>query len=265
MPYHLSLAETRMEQAEFDDHTVVVTGGSQGIGAAVACAFAQAGARTVVHYRSNREAAESVVAKINAAGGRAIALPGRLDVGDEVEAFFAASEKAFGPANVLINNAGAFPNSALLDMSEDDWRKMYADNMDTMFLCTKVAAQAMKEAGGGVIINMASISAENPGPDHAHYNSAKAAAVMFTRSAAQELGPHNIRVNAVSPGVVYSPVIEANWPEGVARFRAAAPLGCLVQPEDVAHACVFLASSKAARITGANLPVDAGVLSAKIY
>ncbi|MBT5220034.1 MAG: SDR family oxidoreductase [Woeseia sp.] len=254
-----------MERLEFEGHTVVVTGGSQGIGAAVAEAFAAVGAKIVVHYRSNKEAADSVVSRISAAGGTAVALSARLDVGSEVDAFFAAVRDAYGATTILINNAGAFPNSALLDMTEDEWRRMYADNMDSMFLCTKTAGLGMKQAGGGVIINMASISAEIPGPDHAHYNSAKAAAVMFTRSAAQELGPHNIRVNAVSPGVVFRSDIEELWPEGVARFCAAAPLGCLVQPEDVANACVFLASDKAARITGVNLPVDAGVLSAKIY
>ncbi len=250
---------------EFEGETVVVTGGSQGIGAAVSAAFAAGGARTVVHFRSNKDAAESVVAKICDSGGTAIAISARLDVGNEVDALFAAVEDAYGPATILINNAGAFPNSALLDMTEAEWRRMYADNMDSMFLCTKTAGLGMKKAGGGVIINMASISAISPGPDHSHYNSAKAAAVMFTSSAAQELGPHNIRVNAVSPGVVFRSDIEELWPEGVARFRASAPLGCLVQPEDVANACVFLASDNAARITGINLPVDAGVLSAKIY
>lgn len=254
-----------MEGLEFEGQTVVVTGGSQGIGAAVADAFAAGGARTVVHYRSNKDAADAVVAKIKAAGGTAIALSARLDVGDEVDAFFAAVEETYGVTTILVNNAGAFPNSSLLDMTEKEWRQMYADNMDSMFLCTKAAGLGMQRAGGGVIINMASISAVIPGPDHSHYNSAKAAAVMFTSSAAQELGPYNIRVNAVSPGVVFRSDIEELWPEGVARFRAAAPLGCLVQPEDVANACIFLASDKAARITGANLPVDAGVLSAKIY
>jgi len=254
-----------MKGLEFAGQILVVTGGSQGIGAAVAESFAAAGARAVVHYRSNKKAAEKVVKRISDAGGRAIALAANLDVADEVNAFFAAVENEFGCASILVNNAGSFPNTALLDMTEADWRKMYADNMESMFLCTKVAGIGMREAGGGVIINMASISAVNPGPDHAHYNSAKAAAVMFTSSAAQELGPHNIRVNAVSPGVVFRSDIEDVWPEGVARYRAAAPLGCLVTPEDIANACLFLASDKAARITGVNLPVDAGVLCAKIY
>jgi NAD(P)-dependent dehydrogenase (short-subunit alcohol dehydrogenase family) len=126
-----------MERLEFEGHTVVVTGGSQGIGAAVAEAFAAVGAKTVVHYRSNKEAADSVVARISAAGGTAVALSARLDVGSEVDAFFAAVGDAHGATTILINNAGAFPNSALLDMTEDEWRRMYADTTWTVCFCVR--------------------------------------------------------------------------------------------------------------------------------
>lgn len=254
-----------MKQTDFKDRTVIVTGGSQGIGAAIAMAFAAEGARIVVHYRSNQGAADSVVDAIKEKGGEAIALAAHLDHELEVEDFFSQAEKAFGPVDVLINNAGAFPNSHLLDISQQQWRQMFADNVESTFLCTRIAAQSMQRSGGGVIINMTSISAINPGPNHAHYNSAKAAVAMFTRSAAQELGQHGIRVNAVAPGLVDRPDLEKEWPEGVERFRQASPLSCVVQPQDVANACVFLASDNAARITGVILPVDSGVTSAPIY
>ena len=254
-----------MPRSDFKDRTVVVTGSSHGIGAAIAKTFANAGANVVVHYRSSKDRAEALVAGITSGGGKAIALPASLDRSDEVDEFYSQIESAYGAVDVLINNAGNYPNSSLLEMSLEDWQKMYADNTVSTFLCTKAAALAMKESGGGAIVNITSISAAHPGPDHAHYNSAKAAIDMFTRSAAQELGAHNIRVNAVAPGVVFSADIEENWPDGVKRFREAAPLGCLVQPEDVANACVFLASDDAARITGVTLPVDSGVLSAKVY
>lgn len=253
------------EQTDFSERTVIVTGGGQGIGAAIAAAFASRGARTVVHYRSNQDAAESVVAGISDSGGDAIALAAHLDREDEVDQLFSLADKAFGPVAVLINNAGTYPNSPLLDISTQQWRQMYADNVESTFQCTKAAARSMQRSGGGAIVNIASISAMNPGPDHAHYNSAKAAVVMFTRSAAQELGTYNIRVNAVAPGLVNRPGLEEQWPDGVRRYRQAAPLSCLVQPEDVANACVFLASDAAARITGAVLPVDSGVTSAQIY
>lgn len=257
--------QTLAALTDFARRTVIVTGGSQGIGAAIATAFASRGARTVVHYRSNRDAAESLVAGISDSGGDAIAMPARLDRDNEVDEFFSLTNKSFGPVDILVNNAGTFPNAPILEITPEQWRQMYADNVESAFLCTRAAARSMQDSGGGVIVNIASISAINPGPDHAHYNSAKAAVVMLTRSAAQELGPHNIRVNAVAPGLVDRPDLEEQWPDGVRRYRQAAPLSCVVQPDDVANACLFLASGAAARITGAVLPVDSGVTSAQIY
>lgn len=254
-----------MQGREFEGRSVVVTGGSQGIGAATAMAFADKGANVVVHFRSNSDLADAVVRQITECGGNAISQSASLDQEHEVEALFGKVLSTFGSVDVLINNAGNYPNAPLLEMSLEQWQRMYTDNVDTTFLCTRVAAVAMKKAAGGNIINVASISALHPGPEHSHYNSAKAAVVMFTQSAAQELGPHNIRVNAVAPGVVHRDDLEEQWPDGVKRFLDAAPLSCLVMPGDVANACVFLASDDAARITGVTLPVDSGVTSAKIY
>ena len=248
-----------------DGKTAIVTGASQGIGAAIAIAYGAAGANVVVHYRSGREAADGIVDTIAKNGGQAVALGASLNDAEEVDRLFSATTTAFGTVDVLINNAGSFPNSPLLDMSLDDWQQMYSNNMESTFLCTKAAGKLMKEAAGGSIINIASTSALNPGNDHSHYNSAKAAAVMFTKSAAQELGQFNIRVNAVAPGLVYRPGLEEQWPDGYARFCEAAPLSCVVQPEDVADACLFLSSDKAARITGITLPIDAGVLTTMAY
>ena len=251
--------------SDFDGKTVVVTGASQGIGAAIARGYAAAGANVIVHYRSSRGPAEGVVHSISENGGSAIAIAAALNDADDVDRLFTTVTDKFGGVDVLVNNAGSFPNSPLLDIGLDDWQRMYADNVESTFLCTKAAGNAMKNANGGSIVNIASTSALNPGSDHAHYNSAKAAVVMFTQSAAQELGPHNIRVNAVAPGLVYRPGLEEQWPDGFNRYCDAAALSCVVQPEDVANACLFLSSDKAARITGTTLPVDAGVLTAMVY
>ena len=251
--------------SDLDGRTVIVTGASQGIGAAIARAYATAGAKVVVHYRSSREPAEEIVNSISKHGGNAVAIAAALNQVDDVDRLFAAVTDTYGNADVLINNAGSFPNSPLLDLGLDDWQRMYADNVESTFLCTKAASNTMKDAGGGSIINIASTSAINPGSDHAHYNSAKAAVVMLTQSAAQELGQYNIRVNAVAPGLVYRPGLEEQWPDGFNRYCNAAPLSCVVQPEDIANACLFLSSDKAARITGVTLPVDAGVLTAMAY
>jgi len=251
--------------SDFDNKTVIVTGASQGIGAAIVRAYAAAGANVVVHYRSSKEPADEIVNNITKNGGSAVAISAALNEVNDVDRLFAEVTDAFGNVDVLINNAGSFPNSPLLDLGLDDWQRMYSDNVESTFLCTKAAGNSMKNASGGSIINIASTSALNPGSDHAHYNSAKAAVVMFTQSAAQELGQYNIRVNAVAPGLVYRPGLEEQWPDGFNRYCNAAALSCVVQPEDIADACLFLSSNKAARITGTTLPVDAGVLTAMVY
>ena len=252
-------------RSDLDGKTVIVTGASQGIGAAIAKGYAAAGANTVVHYRTSKEPADAIVNAISKNEGIAIAIPGALNEVEDVDRLFTKVKEAFGNVDVLINNAGSFPNSPLLDLSLDDWRRMYSDNMESTFLCTKAAGNIMMDHHGGAIVNIASTSALNPGTDHAHYNSAKAAVVMFTQSAAQELGQYNIRVNAIAPGLVYRPGLEEHWPDGFSRYCNAAPLSCVVQPEDIANACLFLSSDNAARITGITLPVDAGVLTAMAY
>jgi NAD(P)-dependent dehydrogenase (short-subunit alcohol dehydrogenase family) len=244
----------------------IVTGASQGIGAGIATRFATAGARVVVHYRRDRQAAKHVVARIKAAGGTAVAITAKLDTEAGVAHFFAEADDRLGPADILINNAGQnFPLHPLAEISLDEWRAMFRDNLESMFLSTRAAAAVMRERGGGAIVNIGSISASNPASDHSHYNSAKAAVLAFTRSCAQELGPAGIRVNSVSPGLIYKAGIEKAWPEGVERWLARVPLGRLGEAEDIADACLFLASPAARWITGQNLVVDGGMLVARPY
>jgi NAD(P)-dependent dehydrogenase (short-subunit alcohol dehydrogenase family) len=146
-------------------------------------------------------------------------------------------------------------------MSEAEWEAVLGDNLRSVHLCTQAAARAMVKQGiHGAIVNNASIEGVSPEPDHSHYDAAKAGVLMHTRSAAYELAPHGIRVNAVSPGLIWQPGIEQSWPEGVARWQAAAPLKRLGLAEDVADACLFLASPAARWITGVNLFVDGGVM-----
>lgn len=243
----------------------LVTGASQNIGAGIARRLAEAGAAVAVHYRSREESAAEVVGAIAAAGGRAHALQADLAETGGVERLIAGTLEAFGALDIAINNAGAFPVRPLLDMTLDEWQAMYADNVESAFLCTQAAARRMREAGGGAIVNVASIEALAPAPDHSHYGSAKAAVAMFTRAAAQELGPYGIRVNAVSPGLIARPGIAEDWPDGVQRWMKQVPLRRLGEAEDVADACLFLASPAARFISGHNLVVDGGMLSAKIY
>ncbi|MEX2495209.1 MAG: SDR family NAD(P)-dependent oxidoreductase [Woeseia sp.] len=243
----------------------IVTGASQGIGASIARRFAEAGASVVVHYRRSDTGAAEVEASVKAAGGEALCVQAELGHASAVNEMIDQALERFGRLDILVNNAGMFPTQTLLDMQQSDWREMYESVVDTTMLCTQAAARQMKSSGGGAIVNIGSIGAVHPARDHSHYNSAKAAVVMFTRSAALEFGRYGIRVNTVSPGLIARPGIEKEWPDGVARWQTKAPLRRLGEPEDVADACLFLASSAARWITGHNLIVDGGITSAAIY
>lgn len=236
----------------------LVTGASGTIGRGIAVRFAEAGSAVVVHHHRNRAGADAVVREIEAAGGAATALA--ADLADDAachELVHAAAAWA-GRLDTLVNNAGIQPVEALPSMPAASWRTMLETNVTSAFNCTQAAAEVM--AGhGGAVVHIASIEAARPAPGHAHYSSAKAALVMHARAAALEYGPHGIRVNSVSPGLVDRPGLATDWPDGVARWRRAAPLTRLGAATDVANACVFLASPLAAWITGHDLVVDGGV------
>ena len=256
---------TTQELLNFTNKIVIVTGASQGIGAGTARRFAEAGANVVVHYRGGKAGADAIVDEIIANKGNALAVQAELATEVGSHSLIAETLKAYGGLDVLINNAGIFPNSSLLKMTLEDWQAMYAANVETAMLCTKAAATHMKDAGGGAIVNIGSVSALNPANAHSHYNSAKAAVLMLTRSAAQELGEFNIRVNTVSPGLIARPGLEEQWPEGVKRWQDQAPLGRIGEPDDIADACLFFASPAARWVTGQNLVLDGGLLSSMIY
>jgi NAD(P)-dependent dehydrogenase (short-subunit alcohol dehydrogenase family) len=237
-----------------------VTGASGGIGAAIAVGFGAAGAGVVVHFHSDWGGAEAVAARVAGEGGRASIFGCDLTAPGAAESLIAAAVADTGRIDVLINNAGRQPVVALTDMTEAEWRDVVETNVHATFLCSKAASDRMIEQGdGGSIVHIASIEASHPARGHAHYGAAKAAIVMHARSAALELGPYGIRVNSVSPGLVARDGLADDWPDGVARYQAAAPLGRLVEGADVAAACLFLASPLAAAITGHDLVVDAGV------
>src|SRR5690606_7157360 len=205
--------------------TAIVTGASGGIGAGIARRFAEAGANVVCHYNSNRDAAEQVVAAIGKAGGNAVTM--QADISGETGAarLVADATGHFGGLDILINNAGQQPVKALAEVSEAEWTAMMAANATGPFLLVRAMVAALREAGrGGSVVNIASIEGHHPAPWHGHYATSKAALLMFTKAAALEFGEYNIRVNAVCPGLIHRDGIEEGWPEGVARWQAAAPL-----------------------------------------
>jgi NAD(P)-dependent dehydrogenase (short-subunit alcohol dehydrogenase family) len=247
---------------DFRGKVALVTGAGGGLGHGIAARFAEAGAAVVAHYRHRADEAAALVLKIATGGGRAIAVAGDLGREEDVARLMARALEAFGRLDVLVNNAGTYPMAGVLDMTTAEWDEVMASNLRTTFLCTQAAARQMaSQEEGGAIVNITSIEAESPAPGHSHYNAAKAGVFMYTRAAAQELGRHGVRVNAVAPGLIWREGIEEAWPDGVARWKRAAPLLRLGTAEDVADACLFLASPGARWITGATLTVDGGVMT----
>lgn len=257
---------TTQELLDFTGRVTIVTGGGIGIGAGIALRFAEAGAAVVVNYKTSETGAKDVVSRIESIGGQAVAVQADVTQREDVERLVAIAVDTFGRLDVLVNNAGVYPSTFLMDMTDQDWDSVIAANLDSTFLCTQLAARQMIAQGdGGAIINIASIEAENPAPMHSHYNAAKAGVVMHACAAANELGSHGIRVNTVSPGLIWSPDIEDGWPDGVERWKKSAPLTRLGMPDDIADACLFLASPAARWITGINLRVDGGVMTRQIF
>lgn len=247
---------------DFSGKTVLVTGGGKGLGTGIALRFAEAGARLIVHYHASQSAAQVVVDGLGAAGHQAVAVEADLTREDQVQQLMAQSVKVYGQIDVLVNNAGIYPVSGLLNITPAEWEATINANLRSVYLCTQAAARHMIAQGNsGAVVNISSVEATQPGVHHSHYAASKAAVETFTRAAAYELGVHSIRVNAVAPGLIWREGIEQAWPDGVNRWLQAAPLKRLGMPDEVADAVLFLASPAGRWITGATLVVDGGVLS----
>ncbi|GGQ63810.1 SDR family NAD(P)-dependent oxidoreductase [Streptomyces flaveolus] len=244
-----------------DGQVALVTGAGGGIGRGIALRFAEEGAAVAVHCRTGVRAAREVAGRIRDHGGRTVVL--RADLTDEDACRRLVEEAADwggGRLTALVNNAGVQPVRELAGMTAAEWRAVVDTNLTGVFACTQAAAGLMRtQDGGGTVTHIASIEAGAPAAGHAHYGASKAAVVMHARSAALEYGPWGVRVNSVSPGLVDREGLEEAWPDGVRRWRRAAPTGRLGRPEDVGDACVFLASRLASWITGHDLVVDGGV------
>ncbi len=244
----------------------VVTGASAGIGAGIARRLAEAGASVAVHYRGGKADAEAVVDGIRAAGGRATTVHAELTDPAAVRAAFAGIEASLGPVDILVNNAARQTHSTIAAMDPDEFRAMMAVNLDAVFNATQVATAAMVGRGsGGGIVNIASIEGLYPALTHPHYATTKAGLIMFTRAAALEYGRHGIRVNAVSPGVIFREGILENWPDGVKRWMEAVPLGRMGEDDDVANAVLYLVAPASGFVTGANIVVDGGMTATPAF
>jgi 3-oxoacyl-[acyl-carrier protein] reductase len=239
----------------------VVTGASKGIGAAIARHLAEAGAAVVVNYASSKQGADRVVAEITGAGGRAVAVQGDMSKPADIKRLFAETKKAFGRLDVLVNNAGIYEFAPLESITPEHFHKQFDLNVLGLILASQ---EAVKHFGpeGGRIINLSSVVATLAPPSTSVYSATKAAVTAVTRSLAQELGPRNIRVNAINPGLVETEGVHAaGISEGDFRkqIEAQTPLGRIGQPQDIAPAAVFLASDDSRWITGETLYIAGGL------
>jgi 3-oxoacyl-[acyl-carrier protein] reductase len=245
------------------NRVVMVTGGATGIGATVVQQFARAGYAVACCYNKSEEAAQALAARL--AHEKKEILTVKMDVArsSEVRPGIALISSHFGgPITVLVNNAGDVIKTAPVEeMDEELWDLVLAVNLKGAFLCAKHCIPGMKSSGWGRIINVSSISARSGGgPGAAHYAASKAGVESLTRSLAKEVAPFNITVNAVSPGVVLTPIHERhNTPETLERLRQLVPLQRLGEPEEVASVVEFLASEGASYVTGAIVPINGGM------
>ena len=241
------------EQIDLTGRVVVVTGAGGGIGAGIIRRMAAAGASVVAHTRAS---------PVDLSGGQVFEFRADLTNEHGPAAVVDAAREHFGRVDALVNNAGIQPVAPFTELDDQQWGEMIDTNLTAVHRLTQVAASAMADQGtGGSIVHIASIEAQHPTPVHGHYATSKAGLVMHAKAAALAWGPHGIRVNSVSPGLIDRPGLAEDWSEGVERWMAAVPLGRMGTPEDVGDACVFLCSDLARWITGADLVVDGGILT----
>lgn len=237
----------------------LVTGASRGIGAATAIRLAQDGCDVAVNYRSNLEGAEEVVKQIESLGRRATAL--QADVGHPEQAKWLVGQavRELNGLHILVNNAGYTQHADLEELKLADWERMVRVTLEAAFICAQVAVPQMKEAGWGRIVNVASLRAMTGSNHGAHYGSAKSGLLGLTKSLALELAPHNITVNAVSPGYAKTEMTRAALEKRGAEIAAKIPLGRAAEPEEIAAVIAFLASAEASYITGETINANGGI------
>jgi glucose 1-dehydrogenase len=258
-----------MRNRPLEGQSALVTGANSGIGEAVARCFAQAGARVVINYVTRPDAAEAIVEDIKRAGNEAMALRADVSNEDEVKAMYAAMFKQYATIDILCANAGIQSDAPFVDMTLAKWNTVLGVNLTGQFLCAREAAREFLRRGmrpeislaAGKIICISSVHQEIPWAGHANYAASKGGIHMLMQTIAQELAPHKIRVNAIAPGAIQTPINRAAWatPEALSRLLTLIPDQRIGQPVDVGRAAVWLASDDPDYVQGTTLFVDGGM------
>ncbi|MCX6064394.1 MAG: 3-oxoacyl-[acyl-carrier-protein] reductase [Chloroflexi bacterium] len=241
------------------DRVAVVTGGSRGIGRAIALELAHRGAAVVVNFNKSPDAAEAVVNEIKAEGGKAASFQADVSNLLAAQSLIKFAVDTFGDLHILVNNAGITRDTLIMMMSEDDWDVVQNTNLKSTFNCSKVAVKHMMRKRYGRIINISSVAGQMGNPGQTNYSASKAGQIGFTKALAREVAARNITVNAVAPGFVGTEILASMAPEVLEAALKLVPLARKAKPEEIAYAVAFLASDQAAYITGQALGVDGGM------
>jgi 3-oxoacyl-[acyl-carrier protein] reductase len=238
----------------------IVTGSSRGIGAAIAKELACQGAAVVINCRGSAEQAAVVADEVIGAGGQAIVIQADVSEMAGAQELVKKTLAHFGRIDILVNNAGTTRDTLLPLMSENDWHTVIETNLTSVFNCSKSVMRTMMKQRAGRIINITSVSGLAGQAGQTNYSASKAGLIGFTKALAKEMGPRGITVNAVAPGFVPTALTDVLTEDQKQKMVAATPLGRFAQPEEIAYAVTFLASDRAAFITGQVLSVDGGLV-----
>ena len=247
-----------MSEKVFDGATALVTGGSRGIGRACCVRLGQAGANVVVNYRSRKEDADETARQIEAAGGRAHVVAADISDEGEVARMIAEIERTFGPAELLVNNAGIFELLPHEQTTPEHWRRTLDVNLTGLYLVTWAVKDRMIERGYGRIVNVASIAGIRGRPTAIAYSVSKAGVIEFTKSASEALVKHGIRMNAVAPGLIGTEILDGVDPAHLDKLVAGTPIPRMGLPQEIADAVYFLLSDQSSFINGQTIVADGG-------
>ncbi len=240
----------------------LVTGASGNIGRGIAIRLAEAGADVIVHFAGNSAGANETAEAICATGSNATILQADLTRPECVAKMFEEIGASGTTPTCIVNNAGSYPTAKFVDMSANDWQQVITENLSSAaFVCQEAIRRLHEEVRPGAIVNIASIEGLDPAMDHSHYSASKAALIMLAKSLTTEYAHWNIRINTVSPGLIWRDNIENVWPDGVRRWLQQAPLKKMGSADDIANAVLFLLSAASKWISGVNIVVDGGMSS----